>query len=92
MSTSGVQMTPYASFNAMSNDIAQNGGAWYDFVPTLYPPHSPPSFAFPQYPNSTIIPHQTMGGVTDLIALTGIMAVSIVLPSNLVQISQGFTG
>jgi hypothetical protein len=78
-------MTPYASFNAMINDITQNGGAWYDFVPIRN------LHAATQYPNSTIIPHQTMGGVADMMALTGEMAVNLLIPSNLVQVNQIFT-
>jgi hypothetical protein len=79
-------MTAYASFNAMSNEIAQNGGAWYDLVLL----NKPFTNLFPQT-NSTIIPHQTMGGITDLIALTGGMAVNIVIPSDVVQLNQKFT-
>jgi hypothetical protein len=86
MSSSILKVTPYASFNTSRNEVAKNGGAWYDYLPLIYPPTG----SYHPYPNSTIIPHQTMGGVTDVISLTGMMIATVDIPSSLVQLNQFF--
>jgi hypothetical protein len=64
--------TSYASFSTASRELASNGGAWYTY----------------DYLPSTAIPHQTMGGMTDLIELSGVMFASIIIPSEVAQIGD----
>jgi hypothetical protein len=56
--------TTYASFRIASRDVASNGGAWY---------------IYDDIP-TTLIPHQSMGGMSDLFQLSGLMAASIRIP------------
>jgi hypothetical protein len=64
--------TPYASFSTASREVASNGGAWY--IPELAP--------------GTMIPHQSMGGMTDLIQLSGYMSAMVLIPSEVAQIGD----
>jgi hypothetical protein len=64
--------TPYASFSTASRELASNGGAWSTYDSTP----------------TTMIPHQSMGGMTDMIQLSGFMSASILLPSEMAQIED----
>jgi hypothetical protein len=64
--------TAYASFSSASREIASNGGAWNTN----------------DYVPVTVLPHQSMGGMTDLIQLTGHMSALILIPSEIAQIGD----
>lgn len=65
----GTVTTPYASFESMSREIKANGGSWY----------------INSADGSTIAPHQSMGGATDLIALKWNMRAQIDVPSDIAK-------
>jgi hypothetical protein len=64
--------TTYASFTSASREVASKGGAWYT----------------DDHSQGTVLPHQSLGGMTDLIQLTGLMFASIIITSEVAQIGD----
>jgi hypothetical protein len=73
-------VTPYASFSTASRELASNGGAWFVAINSEV------------IGATTIISHQSMGGMTELIQLTSAMGAWLDIPSSVAQIGDITSG